>query len=78
MAERWYNDASLFRSFGSALVNAEVLEDTEDVNGFFTHPQRYNQFYIEWENAGFPNNEDAGWDDFVDAISEDEEEEDAG
>jgi hypothetical protein len=81
MAERWYHDSSLLRSFGTALINAEVLEDLEDVLAFFQHPQRYNQFYMEWENAGFPNEGDDNWDEFVDSISEsedsEEEEEDA-
>lgn len=76
MATQWYHDANEIRTFQQALIDAEVLEDSEDMKAFLTHPQRYNNEYRAWEEAGYPQETDDTWDEFVQAIgSEDEEEE---
>lgn len=70
----WYNDAQLIRNFAEALANAEVLEDSDDFVAFNRKPQRYNEEYTIWEQAGFPTNEDDdGWEEFVDGITSGDE-----
>ena len=71
----WYNDAKLLSGLGQALATATILEDSDDFTAYMAKPQRYDEFYDAWKEAGYPTAEDDdGWEDFVNAVSEDEEE----
>ena len=78
----WYSDSDNVRALGQALLNAEVLSDTDDFLTFLKKPMQYKAYYEAWEQADFPTDEDDdGWDQFVESVSEDtedESEEDAG
>lgn len=77
MAEKWYNDSNEVRTFVTALIDAEVLQDGEDIKAALSHPQRYNDEYNAWAENGYPTEGDTTWDDFVDAVTtEDEDSED--
>lgn len=70
----WYDDLTLVSGLGSALINAEVLTDSEDYKNFLLKPMRYNSYYNAWEEAGFPTDEDDDeWNDFIEAISMEDE-----
>lgn len=72
----WYSDSDTLRAFGKALVNAEVLEDGDDFLGFLSKPMQYKATYDTWSEAGYPEDEsDDGWEEFVEAISSDDEDE---
>jgi hypothetical protein len=72
----WYHDRYLVDGLAEALTNAEVFGDASDVTAFLKKPQRYNEFYDAWEAANFPtSDEDDNWDDFVEAVSGDDEDE---
>lgn len=73
MANNWYPDSRL-ASFVQALVNAEQIEDTEDLVLFVTKPQAYDEVYAAWEDNGSPSSdEEDGWDDFITAITDDDD-----
>lgn len=75
MAEQWFDNAQLSRSFQAALINADSL-DMDNLGDFLSSPQQWQEEYEAWQDAGFPNDDsDNGWDQFVDAISSDEAEE---
>lgn len=45
----WYNgDASEFRTFLADLIDAEVLEDVEDVKRFCDKPQKWDRMHTAW------------------------------
>lgn len=73
MADQWYSDATLVRSFGKVLTTAGTLEDTDDVAAFFDQPQRYNEFFDAWAAADYPTEDDDNWDEFVELVSSDDE-----
>ena len=73
MASNWYPDSKL-ASFAEALVQSGILEDSDEFVQFMRKPQLYDDMYDSWVEAGHPNEGEDGWDEFVDAISEDEEE----
>ena len=75
-SDKWYNDSNLVSSFGTALIDASVLEDTEAFKSYLNKPFKFNAEYEAWEEAGYPTTEDDNWDEFVEAISTDEEESD--
>lgn len=70
--DKWYNSATDLRSFLSILIDAEAVEDTDDVQAFLSHPQKWNEEYKIWEAAGFPQQDDGAWDEFVNDITLDE------
>jgi hypothetical protein len=71
----WYNDATVVRSYVTALTNAEI--DSEDLIAILKHPKQYSDTYDSWASFGFPESEDDdGWDDFVAEISNEDETED--
>ena len=77
MADLWYHDSYLVDGLAEALTNAEVFESANDILEFRKKPQKYTAYYEAWEDQGFPSSEDdANWDDFVEAVSEDEDESD--
>ena len=74
----WYSDSDNVRELGKALVNAEVLEDTEDFAEFLGKPRKYTEHYNAWSEASFPSDEnDDGWEEFVEAVSSDDEEDES-
>lgn len=74
----WYDNATVLRGFQAALVEAGVLTESEEIKGFLSHPQRYNEYYDAWEENDFPDPEHDNWDDFVAAVSDDEDNADDG
>lgn len=75
----WYEDNVKFRGLGEALANAGAFEDSDVAALFNRKPQRFNDHYLAWEANEFPTSEeDDGWDDFLEAIENDEEEEGEG
>ncbi len=71
----WYQDVEQVRNLGQALSNAGVLEDSADFNDFLRRPKRWDETYEAWEASGSPiTDDDEGLDDFVSAISTDENE----
>lgn len=65
----WYNDQKLTASFGAALAEADVLTESSDFKAFFNAPQRYNETFDAWKDAGYPtSDEDDGWQEFLDAL----------
>lgn len=73
MAGNWYPSPDT-GSFIEALINADVLQDTADVVTLVKKPQAYDEFYDAWKEAGFPSDENEdGWDEFVAAVTEDED-----
>lgn len=76
--QNWYDSAADLRKFLTVLIDAEVIEDTDDVQSFLNKPQRYNEVYEAWDDAGFPESDDENWDEFVNAISDDESEDESG
>lgn len=73
-SNNWSDSASDIRKFLNILIDAEVLQDTDDVQTFVNKPQQYNGVYQAWDDAGFPDSEDENWDDFVSAVTEDSDE----
>ncbi len=75
-ADKWYDDARLTRAFCNALIEAGYLESNEEIREFNKKPQKFDDEYDAWAEAGFPDdaNED-GWTEFVEAISTEEESE---
>ena len=72
----WYNDAALLRQFGQALANADVFIDIDDFASFLRKPQKYNEAQSNWDECGSPVDEsDEGWDDFLETLGEEEEDE---
>lgn len=77
MAGKWYDDLTLVKGLGEALSNAEVFEDSADFARFLSKPQKFNDYYDLWEAAGFPtSDDDDGWVEFVDSVSDDSEDSD--
>jgi len=74
-SDKWYNDSQLVRSFQTALMQADILQDTEDVSAFNSKPQRYDDEFNTWAAAGYPEEGDGNWDEFVDNITPDEDSE---
>ena len=78
---KWYNDGSVVRKFLQALIEAEFIENIEEVTSFVERPRDYNAAHEAWVDAGAPEDEsEDGWDAFVDAIDndDDDDEEDDG
>lgn len=74
---KWYEDPKLVAGLGNALINAEIIEEGIEFSEFLLKPFKYNAVYNAWEQYDFPDNdEDKGWDEFVEALSDEEEEED--
>jgi len=73
MADKWYSDASLIRSFGAVLATAGVIEGTDDFTAFLDQPQRYDEYFDAWSTAGYPTDSDNNWDEFVELVSNDDE-----
>ena len=72
---KWYDDGLVLRKFALALIEVGMLNDDE-ITTFLDKPWRYNNYHEIWEENGAPEtNEDDGYQDFVDAITEQEEEE---
>lgn len=72
----WYDDPTLVRGLGNALASADVLENQQEFQEYFTYPQRYNEFFEAWEENNFPDPEHDNWDAFVEAISDDDDADD--
>jgi len=70
----WYSDTKLVSELGQVLVDAEILEDTDDFKAFLAEPYRYDEFYEAWKEADYPNIESDNWDSFVDQITPDDDE----
>lgn len=72
----WYDDVKLKDGLLEALVNADVLTDAEEFKEFARKPQKYNEHYEAWKDAGYPTDEsDDGWEEFSDTFSSEEEDE---
>lgn len=71
--DRWYESSTDLRKFMVMLIDAEILEDTDDIKEFLNKPHRFNTEYKAWEDSGFVESDDAEWDDFVTSLSSDEE-----
>lgn len=70
MADKWYDDATLLRNFTAAMIEAGV-EDSQDI---LRKPHKYNDEFEAWVDNGYPDEEgDEGWDEFVSAITSEEE-----
>ena len=70
----WYHDRYLVDGLATALTNAEVFSDASDVTAFLAKPQKYNDYYDVWAEADFPTNEDDdGWTEFVEAVTDDDD-----
>jgi len=77
MADQWYSDNKLVTSFGEALANAGVLNDSDDFKMFLKSPMRYNDAFNAWSEAGYPTDDsEDGWDDFLEALPDEDETED--
>jgi hypothetical protein len=73
----WYHDSFLVDGLAEALTNAEVFESASDVIAFRKKPQKYTAFYEAWEEANFPDSEDdTSWEEFCEAVTDDENESD--
>jgi hypothetical protein len=64
MAE-WYDNALVLRDFADALEDVGIVEDSKEV---FRKPYRFNEEYAAWVSVGSPSQEDAEWDNFVNAL----------
>lgn len=71
---KWYDDPKLVAGLGTALYDAEVLQDSEDSKNFLNKPYTYSEYYKAWEASGFPDSESENWDEFVNSIGDDEDE----
>ncbi len=71
----WIDSAADLRKFLNILIDADVIEDTEDVQSFLDKPQRYNDVYDAWDEAGFPESDDDNWDEFVGSVTDEDTEE---
>lgn len=72
---KWYNDRTLLVNFSTALIDAGVLEDTDEVKDYFARPYRYDEYFDAWREAKYPMEDDEGWDDFVNSIDNEPDEE---
>ena len=68
-ATKWYDDAKDVRDFGIALINAEVLTDTDDFADYLKKPSRYTAAFTSWDEYDRPDETDAEWQDFVDSVT---------
>lgn len=73
MANNWYDSATDLRKFLNVLIDAEVVEDTDDVQSFLNKPQQYNGIYEAWDDAGFPDSDDEAWNEFVSSVTDEED-----
>ena len=70
----WYHDRYLVDGLATALTNAEVFSEASDVTAFLGKPQKYNDYYEVWAEANFPTNEDDdGWEEFAEAVSNEDD-----
>lgn len=74
MAEYWFTDTETLRNFGSVLTTADILSDSEEFTNFLTKPFEYNDMYDKWMELDMPEEGDEKWDEFVDAITDDDDE----
>ena len=70
---KWYNDRTLLVNFHNALIDAGVIEDTDDSKIFFSRPFRYDDAFDTWREYGFPMEDDENWEEFVSAVTDEEE-----
>lgn len=67
----WSDDTQQLLDFAEALVRAGVVEDIGEV---MRKPYKYTPQYEAWVEADFPQEDDENWDEWVQAVSETEEE----
>jgi hypothetical protein len=71
----WIDSGATVRKFLNVLIDAEAIENIEDVQQFLNKPERYNEVYEAWDDAGFPESDDENWDEFVSTITDEEDDE---
>lgn len=69
----WYDSASTIRKFGAILVAAGFIEDVNDFTSFLESPEQYDDVYDTWKEMGRPSEAEDSWDEFVEAVSSEEE-----
>jgi hypothetical protein len=62
----WSDDSRKLADFAEALTRAGVVEDTVEV---IRKPYKFDDRYEIWAEMDFPGEEDANWDEFVEAIT---------
>lgn len=72
----WYDSLKQFSSFLKVMI-AAVFDDVQQIVEFIDNPQLYDDEYTEWANTGYPTENDKNWDDFIAAISSDDEDEES-
>lgn len=76
MAGEWYLDTAKVAAFGTVLSDADVISDSDDFKKYLNKPFQYDDAYDAWVEAGYPDTDSDNWDDFVEEISGEEEEDD--
>lgn len=75
MPGNWYDDHTKVAAFSTVLEDAGVLnpEDTRSYKNFVNKPFQYDEIYSAWAELGFPSQDDANWQEFIDLLDTDEE-----
>lgn len=68
------NDPLLLRDFAKALEDAGIVEDSAEV---IRRPYKFEAYFDTWAENEYPQQEDAEWDSFVEALNSENEEDDS-
>lgn len=71
MADKWYEDITAVRDLGDVLEECGVVSSAMEV---VKKPYKFQAEYDIWSRLGFPGVDDAEYDDFVNALNEEEDE----